>query len=150
MQWLWLFLTIPIGWWVFKRWREASAEAALLIDSVVRNSLENLGYKPDEASLVFLARHPFLAARIWRMLGDGGAANSLLSVVFGGGRLSEETEESCERLLRFVRDKSFRARCPCAGALMQYAVYLCDRSPENRLGCVHPKDELLAGDEENV
>ena len=129
---------------MFKMWRKESAEAALLIDSVVQNSLENLGYKPDGASLAFLARHPFLAGRIWRMLGDGGAVNMV------GGPVSEESEESCERLVRYVRDESFRKRFPCAGALMQYAVYLCDRPPEQRFGCRHPKDELVADHTENV
>ncbi len=78
------------------------------------------------------------------MLGDGGAVNRV------GGPVSEESEESCARLLRYVRDKSFRARCPCAGALMQYAVYLCDRSPEQRFGCRHPKDELFPDKEQNA
>lgn len=144
MRWLWLLLTVPIGWWVFKKWRNESAETALLIDSVVQNSLENLGYRPDAASLIFLARHPFLAGRIWRMLGDGGAMNMV------GGSVSEESEESCERLIRYVRDESFRKRFPCAGALMQYAVYLCDRSPEQRFGCHHPKDELVKNHREHV
>jgi hypothetical protein len=124
-------------------WRKESTEAALLIDSIVQNSFENLGYKPDGASLVFLARHPFLAGRIWRMLGDGGAVNMV------GGPISEETEQSCERLLPYIRDESFRRHFPCAGALMQYAVYLGDRSPEQRFGCRHPKDELV-DDTQNI
>ena len=78
------------------------------------------------------------------MLGDGGAVNMV------GGPVSEESEDSCERLVRYVRDESFRRRFPCAGALMQYAVYLCDRSPEQRFDCRHPKDELVADHTENV
>lgn len=144
MQWLWFLVTIPIAWVAIKMWRSASAEATLLIDTIVKNSRENLGYEPDGASLSFLARHPFLAGRIWRMLGDGGAVNMV------GGPLREESEESAERLLPYVRDKSFRQRFPCAGALMQYAVYLCDRSPEQRFGCRHPKDELSVEGSQNV
>lgn len=142
--WLLPLLAIPIGWSIFRAWRKACTEASLLIDSLVQNSLENLGYKPDGASLAFLARHPFLAGRIWRMLGNGGTANMFR------GPVSKESEESCERLVHFVRDESFRKRFPCAGALMQYAVYLCDRSPEQRFACCHPKDELVADDTENV
>jgi hypothetical protein len=144
MRWLWLLLMIPAGYLLLKMWRSQTAEATLLIDSVLQNSLENLGYEPDAASLIFLSRHPFLAGRIWRMLGDGGGVNMV------GGPVSEESEDSCERLLRYVRDRSFRERYPCAGALMQYAVYLCDRSPEQRFGCVHPKDELLSNHAQNV
>src|SRR5947207_15474762 len=141
MQWLLLVIVFPIAWWVFMMMRrQATAEAALLIDSVVQTSLKNLGYKPDGASLVFLARHPFLASRIWRMLGDGGAANFIAA-----GTISEESEESCERLLRYVRDESFKRRFPAAGAWMQYAVYLCDR----RSRCSHPKDELVGDHTEN-
>src|ERR1041385_774353 len=141
MQWLLPLIAAPVVWWVFMvMWREASAEVALLIDSVVQNSLENLGYKPDGASLVFLARHPFLARRIWRMLGDGGAANFIAA-----GPVSGESQESCERLLRYVSDESFKRRFPAAGALMQCAVYLCDRHSR----CSHPKDELVADHTEN-
>jgi hypothetical protein len=144
MRWLWLLLIIPAGYFFLRMWRGQTAEAALLIDSVLHNSLENLGYEPDAASLMFLSRHPFLAGRIWRMLGDGGAANMV------GGPLSEESDDSCERLLRYVRNTSFRERNPCAGALMQYAVYLCDRSPNQRFGCAHPKDDLLSNDAQNI
>jgi len=70
------------------------------------------------------------------MLGEGGA------VSMTGERLDDTIEYSCDRLVRYVRDKSFRTNYPCAGALIQYAIYLCDQSPEQSYGCRHPKDEL--------
>jgi hypothetical protein len=136
VYWLWLLLIIPVGFWTLKALRSARADATRLIDSVVKNSLNNLGYEPDAASLMFLATHPFLSARIWRMLGEGGAASAV------GNAVDEDITLSCDRLLRYVRDKSFRERYPCAGALIQYAIYLCDRWPEQRYGCLHPKDQL--------
>lgn len=138
MYWLWLLVIIPIGYWGFTVWRSKCAEARLLIDSVVEHSLENLGYKPDGASLAFLATHPFLAARLWKMLGDGGGAAA------AGGSVTEESKNSCDIILPYVRNPTFRERCPCAGALMQYAIYLCDHSREQHYGCQHPKDELMA------
>jgi len=59
-----------------------------------------------------------------------------------GGPVNESSTLACDRLLHYVRDESFRANYPCAGALIQYAIYLCDKSPEQRYGCKHPKDEL--------
>jgi hypothetical protein len=134
--WLWLLLIIPVGFWTLKALQSARADATRLIDSVVKNSLNNLGYEPDAASLMFSATHPFLSARIWRMLDEDGA------VLTVGGPVDDDITLSCDRLLRYVRDKSFRERYPCAGALIQYAIYLCDRSPEQRYGCLHPKDQL--------
>jgi|GEM_PF-6648189 len=134
-QWLWLLLLIVVGWVALILRKVARADAELLIDSVVKNSLQNLGYKPDAASLTFLARHPFLSARIWKMLGEGGAASGV------GGVISEENTAACDRLVHYVYDKKFRERYPCAGALIQYAIYLCDLSPNQEHGCRHPKDE---------
>lgn len=140
-QWLWILGLLAGGWMILILRKSARAEAELLIDSVVKNSLQNLGYKPDAASLTFLARHPFLSARIWRMLGEGGAASSV------GGGISEENSTACDRLVHYVHDKKFRARYPCAGALIQYAIYLCDLSPNQGHGCMHPKDELTLNSE---
>jgi len=55
MNWLWLLVLVPIGFFVLKAWQSARSETALLIDSVLQNSLQNLGYKPDAASLMFLS-----------------------------------------------------------------------------------------------
>jgi hypothetical protein len=137
MYWLWLLILVPISFFALKAWRSARSDAVLLIDSILKNSLQNLGYKPDAASLMFLATHPFLSAKIWKVLGDGGATGRI------GSPVSEDTELSCDQLLRYVNDRSFRNDYPCAGALIQYAIYICDRSPElQRYGCRHPKDEL--------
>jgi hypothetical protein len=132
-RWLLLLGLIPIIWWTLRARARARANTLLLIDSVVQNSLSNLGYKPDAPSLAFLAGHPFLSSKIWKMLGEGGAISRV------GGITSEETTASCEKLLPYVQDMAFRERYPCAGALMQYAVYLCDQSPIQF--CQHPKDE---------
>ena len=136
MQWFWLLVLIPLGLYFRKCWRQAQADALLLIESVMKNSKTNLGYEPDAASLSFLAKHPFLCAKLWRMLGEGGA-NSM-----AGGSTSEECQNACDELVKYVRNDEFRARCPCAAALIQYAIYLCDNTPTKEYGCEHPKDEM--------
>lgn len=132
--WLLLpLLVIPMIWWMLKARKHARADATLLIESVVQNSLSNLGYRPDAPSLAFLATHPFLSSTIWKMLGEGGAVSQV------GGMISEDTGAACDKLLPYVRNAEFRSRYPCAGALMQYAIYLCDQSPRETYGCRHPQ-----------
>ena len=136
MQWLWLVALVSIVFFFWKARRYAQIDANLLINSIVKNSLTNLGYEPDAESLTFFATHPFLSARLWKALGDGGATGMV------GGQISEDSQLSCGKFLRYVRDPEFRKMCPCAGAIMQYAVHICDRSPEQLFGCMHPREEL--------
>lgn len=136
MRWFWLLAAVPVILVFLKARRSARGNATLLIDSVVKNSLTNLGYEPDGASLTFLATHPFLSARIWTALGEAGATR------MDSGPLSEQSELSCDQFLRYVRSPEFRKKYPCAVALMQYAVHISDRSPEQLYGCMHPKDEF--------
>jgi hypothetical protein len=136
MRLYWLLAVIPFACWYWNARRNARSDARMLIESVVKNSEANLGYKPDAASLVFLATHPFLSARIWGMLCKGGAS------ALCGGPVDEACDLACNRLLPHVRDATFRAQCPCAAALMQYAIYLCDCTDTQRYGWAHPKDEL--------
>jgi hypothetical protein len=118
---------ILIGFWILKAtlkaWRDAQADATRLIDTVLKNSEVNLGYKPDAASLVFLATHPFLSAKIWRMLGGSGSHDDF-------------------QKLSFSRNEGFRTKCPCAGALMQYVLWRYNHPTDQFFGCVHPKEEL--------
>ena len=118
-----------------RSWRKAKADTDALIDSVLKNSTVNLGYTPDAPSVAFLARHPFLSSRIWKMLGEGGGSLS--------GCLPE-FQSDCDSLLGHVRSPGFRRDYPCACALMQYTVYLCDNTLTRTARCKHPKDELLA------
>lgn len=118
---------------VFRKWRQAKAGTIELIDSMMTNAEENLGYPPDAASMTYLANHPFLSAKVWEMLGAGGGSLS--------GYLPEY-QADCDRLMQYVRDDSFRKHYPCAHAIFQYAVYLCDATLNRDSRCRHPKDEI--------
>ena len=135
MQFLWLLVLIPLGVLFMKALRGAQRDTALLIDSVVKNSLENFGYPPDGASLAYLAQRPFLSARIWRALGEIGGCGIFKTDYM---LLSDANQLLHDRLCSRISDGNFRRNYPCACALMQYVVYLCDASS----GYGHPKVEL--------
>lgn len=53
---------------VVRKWVKAKADTVKLIDSMMANAEQNLGHRPDAASMAYLANHPFLSAKIWEML----------------------------------------------------------------------------------
>ncbi len=119
-------------------WRSVKIDAELLIESLLKNAEANLGYPPDPASVVFLAGHKTLSAKLWGMVSAGGAAIS------GGYGVPRYGQDCTQLLNRYVRNDAFRRDYPCAHAVIQYAVYLCDGSLTSESRCGHPRNELEA------
>ena len=121
------------GWIFYREWKSAKEDTVKLIETVLNNAEDKLGYPPDAESIMFLANHPFLSAKVWEVLGAFGKS------AFSSGAPGYRKE--CNKLLKYIRDDRFRRKHPCATALFQYTVYLCDPGPGNSR-CKHPKEEM--------
>lgn len=132
---IWLGVTIAA------KYKAATSNTAALIEMLRKHAQNNLGVAPDTESLVYLAQHPFLSSKVREM------------ILAAGGALGDELEQyaaNCDTLFNYVKDREFQRRYPCAHAVFQYAVYLCDgpwgQKPDGmfhrRTRCDHPKDRL--------
>lgn len=131
-----IIIGIAAAWDIIRMWRKAKMDTDALIDSILKNSAENLGYAPDAKSVAFLARHPILSAKIWKMMSEGGASWGSWSIEL------QKYQDDCGSLLGYIQNQRFRQEYPCACAVMQYTVYLCDNTLTRNSRCKHPKDEL--------
>ena len=122
-----------------REWRSAKKDTVKVIDTILENAEEKLGCTPDAKSLVYLANHPFLSAKVWRALGASGRS------VFSSGAPGHG--KACNELFAYVENERFSKKYPCATALFQYTVYLCDSDRRKGPRCKHPKEEMHGGAE---
>lgn len=117
-----------------REWRSAKKDTVKVIDTLLENAEEELGCALDAKSLVYLTNHPFLSAKVWKALGAFGKS------VFSSGAPGHG--KTCQELLAYVENERFGKKYPCATALFQYTVYLCDSGRREGPRCKHPKEEI--------
>ena len=118
--------------------RRARQDTASLLHSLSTNAESNLGVALDVASIEYFIRRPFLAARIWDMLSSAGGPYGIPAITGDSPYAS-----LCNDLLaRHIRNDQFKSRYPCAHALIQYAVYLCDVTVHRDARCPHPNPRV--------